>query len=168
MSADRSDGPGPAVGPATADARPSSRSRFAAPDRVRQPRGSATSAPRRPRSSAEVPDIDKLPARTVIIDGELLRAARLRHRTSQVDLAWDANIGVSTIGRLERRPVVPRMCKDSTLLNLAAALGESPAALVRPDMAAALGLDPVADSPVFFPAAGTRSDAPGQPPSLSA
>jgi hypothetical protein len=60
------------------------------------------------------------------------------------------------------------MCKDSTLLALAAALGVSPAALVRRDMAAALGLAPGTDSPVFFPVAAARPDAAGQPRALSA
>lgn len=168
MSVTSSDSPGPASESASTDASPRSRSRFATPGRGGRPRRSAPDRPRRARSDAEVPDVDKLPARTVIVDGELLRAARLRHRTSQVDLAWDADVGVTTVGRLERRPVVPRMCKDTTLLQLAAALGESPAALVRPDMAAALGLEPVTDSPVVFPLAVAKPDAPGQPSALSA
>ena len=168
MSASSSDGPGAAPGPSAADASPRSRSRFAAPDRVRRPRQPAASRPRRPRTPAEVPPIDKLPARTVIIDGGLLRKVRLRHRASQESLAWDADVGLSTIKRLEQLPVVPRMCKDSTLLQLAAALGESPAALVRPDMAAALGLEPLADSPVFFPIAAASAGDASQPPALSA
>jgi DNA-binding XRE family transcriptional regulator len=102
-----------------------------------------------------VPDPATLPRHITIVDGELLREARRRHHVSQETLAWDAGISITTITDLERRPPVPRRCRTRTLARLAAALGEPPAALVPPHMAAALGLTDSGDVPI--------ADQPDQP-----
>jgi DNA-binding XRE family transcriptional regulator len=132
MSATQSGDPAAAARPTAVGA-----SRFAA----------ATQRPPRVLAGEPAPDPARLPAHTTIVDGELLREARRRHQLSRENLAWDAGVGIETIARLERRPSVPRRCRDRTLARLAATLGEPPAALVPPEMVAALGLDGSDDAP---------------------
>jgi transcriptional regulator with XRE-family HTH domain len=107
----------------------------------------ATQRPPRVLADEPVPDVARLPAHTTIVDGERLREARRRHHISRESLAWNAGVGIETIARLERRLPVPRTCRDRTLARLAAALGEPPAALVPPELVAALGLDGCDDAP---------------------
>ena len=95
----------------------------------------------RGKSTETVPDVRNQPPHTIIVDGGLLRAARQRQHMSREKLAWKAEISITTIERLEQRPVIPRQCRDRTLARLAAALGEAPAALVPAGLASALGLD---------------------------
>ena len=62
-----------------------------------------------------------------VVDGARLRQLRRQHGLSPAELAGKAGIGLSTVSRLERQP--RRSCRTRTLARLAAALGQSPAAL---------------------------------------
>lgn len=106
-----------------------------------------------PASPPEPP----LPPHTAVIDGPLLR--RLRHDSglSIEDLAWQARVGQTTLGRLERADR-PR-CRLSTLIRLAHKLGHDPAriaVLVR------FGKN----DPPTIPQPGTSIDRP-TPPAVS-
>jgi DNA-binding XRE family transcriptional regulator len=85
----------------------------------------------------------KLPPATVI-DGSLLREARLRRGLSREHLAWNAGIAITTVSRLERQKLSP--CRPRSVFLLARALGEHPVALIPPQEAVALRLAP-ADQP---------------------
>ena len=63
---------------------------------------------------------------TFLPDGYRLRELRRQHGLSQEELADQAGISVTTVGRLERRLNAP--CRGRTLARLARALGEHPAA----------------------------------------
>jgi transcriptional regulator with XRE-family HTH domain len=72
------------------------------------------------------------PARTAdrwftVVDGARLRQLRHQHGLSAAELAGRAGLGLSTVLRLERQPW--GSCRTRTLARLAAALGQSPAAL---------------------------------------
>ena len=155
MSATRPDGPAAAATPA-----PACTSRFAA----------ATQRPQRVPADEPAPDPATLPAHTTIMDGELLREARRRHSISRENLSWDSGVGIAVIARLERRPPVPRRCRDRTLARLAAALGEPPAALVPPDLVAVLGLAGPGDGaqPAGQPDQAAGAAAVGEPAAKSA
>jgi transcriptional regulator with XRE-family HTH domain len=64
---------------------------------------------------------------TTVLDGARLRQLRRQHGLSAAQLAGKAGIGRSTVIRLERQPRCS--CRTRTLARLAAALGQSPAAL---------------------------------------
>lgn len=64
---------------------------------------------------------------TTVIDGQRLRELRRQRALSQVELAWLAGVSAHTVSKLERQP--PSCCRSRTLARLAAALGESPAAI---------------------------------------
>ena len=71
-----------------------------------------------------------------IIDGHRLRELRRQQALSQVELAKLAGVSTHTVSKLERQPA--SCCRTRTLARLAAALGESPAAITasmsqRPD-----------------------------------
>jgi DNA-binding XRE family transcriptional regulator len=101
----------------------------------------------------------KLPTATVI-DGNLLREARLRRGLSREHLAWNAGIAITTVSRLERQKLSP--CRPRSVFLLARALGEQPVALIPPQEAVALRLAPAGQ-----PAAGEQ-DSTGDPVALSA
>jgi transcriptional regulator with XRE-family HTH domain len=62
-----------------------------------------------------------------VVDGARLRQLRRQHGLSAAELAGKAGVGLSTVTRLERHP--QRACRTRTMARLAAALGQSPAAL---------------------------------------
>ena len=64
----------------------------------------------------------------VMLDGQRLRQLRRQHGLSQEKLADLADVSLTTVARLERRPNSP--CRGRTLARLAAALGEEPAAIL--------------------------------------
>jgi predicted transcriptional regulator len=71
-----------------------------------------------------------------VIDGQQLRELRRQQALSQVELARLAGVSAHTVSKLERQPAT--YCRTRTLARLAAALGESPAAITasmgqRPD-----------------------------------
>ena len=71
-----------------------------------------------------------------VINGQRLRELRLQRAMSQVELAKLAGVSAHTVSKLERQPA--SCCRTRTLARLAAALGESPAAITastdqRPD-----------------------------------
>ena len=73
---------------------------------------------------------------TAVVDGQRLRELRRQRALSQVELAELAGVSVHTVSKLERQPAC--CCRSRTLARLAAALGESPAAITastgqRPD-----------------------------------
>ena len=62
---------------------------------------------------------------TFILDGQQLRRLRRQRGLSQEELAAQAGLSVTTVGRLERQASAP--CRGRTLGRLARALGEHPA-----------------------------------------
>lgn len=62
-----------------------------------------------------------------VLDGVRLRQLRRQHGLSAAELAGKAGVGLSTVIRLERQH--GQFCRTRTLARLAAALGQSPAAL---------------------------------------
>ncbi len=68
-----------------------------------------------------------LPPHTAIIDGRLLRQLRRQRGLSIDDLAHQAGVGITTLGRLERQDR-PR-CRMTTLARLARELDADPAAI---------------------------------------
>jgi DNA-binding XRE family transcriptional regulator len=78
-----------------------------------------------------VADLLRMPSRTAVVDGQLVRRLRLARGLSQEDLAWKAGLGLTTLARVEHedRPA----CKGRTLACLAEVLGENPLALVLAD-----------------------------------
>ena len=60
-----------------------------------------------------------------ILDGQQLRHLRRQRGLSQEELAGQAGLSVTTVGRLERQASAP--CRGRTLGRLARALGEHPA-----------------------------------------
>jgi transcriptional regulator with XRE-family HTH domain len=64
---------------------------------------------------------------TAVVDGQRLRELRHQRALSQVELAKLAGVSVHTVSKLERQPA--SCCRSRTLARLAAALGESPAAI---------------------------------------
>lgn len=74
------------------------------------------------------PDGEPAPAgqpQTFVLDGLRLRQLRRQRGLSQEELADRAGVSVTTVARLERRPIAP--CRGRTLGRLARALGEHPA-----------------------------------------
>jgi hypothetical protein len=73
----------------------------------------------------------RMPERTAIVDGQLVRRLRLARGLSQEDLAWKAGLGLTTLARVEHldRPA----CRGRTVACLADVLGENPRALVVAD-----------------------------------
>jgi predicted transcriptional regulator len=65
---------------------------------------------------------------TAVIDGQRLRELRRQQALSQVELAKLAGVSVHTVSKLERQP--SSCCRSRTLSRLAAALGESPSAIL--------------------------------------
>ena len=63
--------------------------------------------------------------RTIILDGRQLRHLRTQRGLSQEELAGQAGVSVTTVGRLERQLSAP--CRRRALGRLARALGEHPA-----------------------------------------
>ena len=68
-----------------------------------------------------------LPPYTAVIDGHLLRRLRRQRGLSIDDLAHQAGVGITTLGRLERQ-ARPR-CRTTTLARLAIELGADPSAI---------------------------------------
>lgn len=68
---------------------------------------------------------------TTVLDGQRLRQLRRQHGLSQEKLADRAGISRATVARLERQSRPP--CRCRTVARLAAALGEHPAAIGRPE-----------------------------------
>jgi transcriptional regulator with XRE-family HTH domain len=64
---------------------------------------------------------------TVVIDGQRLRELRRQRVLSQAELAKLAGVSPYTVSKLDRQPA--SCCRSRTLARLAAALGESPAAI---------------------------------------
>jgi transcriptional regulator with XRE-family HTH domain len=64
-----------------------------------------------------------------VLDGVRLRQLRRQQGLSAAELARKAGVGLSTVLQLEREP--RPSCRTRTLARLAAALGQSPAALTR-------------------------------------
>jgi transcriptional regulator with XRE-family HTH domain len=64
---------------------------------------------------------------TAVVDGQRLRELRRQQALSQVELARLAGVSAHTVSKLERQPA--SCCRSRTLARLAAALGESPAAI---------------------------------------
>jgi len=64
---------------------------------------------------------------STVLNGHRLRHLRRQRGLSQEQLADQAGISLTTIGRLERDPAAP--CRSRTLGRLARALGEDPARL---------------------------------------
>jgi serine/threonine-protein kinase RsbW len=64
---------------------------------------------------------------TAVIDGQRLRELRRQQALSQAELAKLAGVSAHTVSKLERQPA--SCCRSRTLARLAAALGESPAAI---------------------------------------
>ena len=64
---------------------------------------------------------------TAVVDGRRLRELRRQRALSQVELARLAGVSAHTVSKLERQPAA--YCRSRTLARLAAALGESPAAI---------------------------------------
>jgi transcriptional regulator with XRE-family HTH domain len=62
-----------------------------------------------------------------VVDGVRLRQLRRQHGLSPAELAVRTGVGLSTVLRLERQP--RPSCRTRTAARLAAALGQSPAAL---------------------------------------
>ena len=62
---------------------------------------------------------------TFVLDGRQLRRLRRQRGLSQEELAGQAGLSVTTVGRLERQTCAP--CRGRTLGRLARALGEHPA-----------------------------------------
>ena len=62
---------------------------------------------------------------TFILDGQQLRHLRRQRGLSQEELAGQAGLSVTTVGRLERQASAP--CRGRTLGRPARALGEHPA-----------------------------------------
>jgi len=62
-----------------------------------------------------------------VMDGVRLRQLRRRHGLSPAELAGMAGVSLPTVLRLERQP--RPSCRTRTAVRLAAALGQSPAAL---------------------------------------
>jgi transcriptional regulator with XRE-family HTH domain len=62
-----------------------------------------------------------------VLDGVRLRQLRRQHGLSAAELADKAGVGLSTVLRLERQSRCS--CRTRTAARLAAALGQSPAAL---------------------------------------
>jgi transcriptional regulator with XRE-family HTH domain len=62
-----------------------------------------------------------------VVDGIRVRQLRRQHGLTPAELAVKADIGLSTVTRLERQR--QRRCRTRTLARLAAALGQPPAAL---------------------------------------
>lgn len=62
-----------------------------------------------------------------VVDGGRLRQLRQESGLSPAELADKADIGLSTVLRLERQP--QPSCRTRTLARLAGALGQPPAAL---------------------------------------
>ncbi len=96
------------------------------------PPGSATSDLPRPASppsplAAPVQGPCALPPYTAVIDGHLLRRLRRQRGLSIDDLAHQAGVGITTLGRLERQ-ARPR-CRTTTLARLAIQLGADPSAI---------------------------------------
>ncbi len=76
----------------------------------------------------ETPTPARTPSRWfAVVDGRRVRQLRRQHGLSPAELAGEANIGLSTVTRLERQH--QRRCRTRTLARLAAALGQPPAAL---------------------------------------
>lgn len=65
----------------------------------------------------------------IVVDGARLRQLRRQHGLSAAELAAKAGVGLSTVIRLERQPRLAR--RTRTAACLAAALGQSPAAIAR-------------------------------------
>ena len=63
-----------------------------------------------------------------VVDGARVRQLRRQHGLSPAQLAGKAGIGLSTVSRIERQS--RRSCRTRTLARLAAALNQSPAALI--------------------------------------
>jgi len=63
----------------------------------------------------------------VIVDGVWLRQLRRQRGLSPAELAGKAGVGLPAVLRLERQP--RPSCRTRTAARLAAALGQSPAAL---------------------------------------
>ena len=68
---------------------------------------------------------------TTVLDGQRLRQLRRQHGLSQEMLADRAGVSLGTVARLERQSRPP--CRCRTVARLAAALGENPAAIGRPE-----------------------------------
>ena len=64
---------------------------------------------------------------TAVVDGQRLRELRRQRALSQVELARLAGVSAHTVSKLEQQPA--SCCRSRTLARLAAALGESPAAI---------------------------------------
>jgi transcriptional regulator with XRE-family HTH domain len=64
---------------------------------------------------------------TAVVDGQRLRELRRQQALSQVELAKLAGVSAHAVSKLERHPA--SYCRSRTLARLAAALGESPAAI---------------------------------------
>jgi transcriptional regulator with XRE-family HTH domain len=64
---------------------------------------------------------------TAVVNGQRLRELRRQRALSQVELAKLAGVSAHTVSKLERQPA--SCCRSRTLARLAAALGESPAAI---------------------------------------
>ncbi len=65
----------------------------------------------------------------IVVDGTRPRQLRRQHGLSAAELATKAGAGLSTVTRLERQP--RPSCRTRTAACLAAALGQSPAAIAR-------------------------------------
>ncbi|HXP19674.1 MAG TPA: helix-turn-helix transcriptional regulator [Streptosporangiaceae bacterium] len=66
--------------------------------------------------------------RVVVADGRRLRQVRYESGLSQERLAWQSELGLTTVGRLERQLRSP--CRAWTLGRLAAVLGQAPEKLL--------------------------------------
>lgn len=86
-------------------------------------------APAAPLSPLAAParDLHALPPYTAVINGRQLRELRRQAGLSIDDLAHQAGVGTTTLGRLERQ-TRPR-CRTRTLAALAIPLGTDPAAI---------------------------------------
>jgi transcriptional regulator with XRE-family HTH domain len=72
-----------------------------------------------------------------ILDGDRLRQSRRQRGLSQADLAGQAGISLTAVGRLERQSRAS--CRPRTLTRLAAALGKDPATLIPAQQARSPG-----------------------------
>jgi len=63
-----------------------------------------------------------------VVDGRRVRQLRHQHGLSPAELAGQADIGLSTLTRLERAR--QRRCRTRTLARLAVVLGQPPTALI--------------------------------------